>query len=419
MNAAGEELAKDAEGAYRNYDITKVEGVLKVNPVSDEVVVTIAGNHAEGAYNGKPLTATGYSFASSNALYTSAKVAFSGENSVSRTDAGASVMDLQGKFTNADAVNFPNVRFDITNGSVAISKAKVTLQSANLEKEYDGTALTNKKGGSSEEQTPLAVESGWAEGEGAAYTFTGSQTLVGGSPNAFGYTLNENTKEGNYDISVIPGQLTVTNRQAQYQVTVEANSSTGNTYDGVEHAATGLKMSEFTVDGQKYTVEGLNTSDPKAVNAGEYANTISGTPVVKDANGNDVSSQFAVTLVPGKLEIAKRSVTLTSASESRVYNGEALTNDGVTVGGDGFVAGEGAVYNVTGAITDAGKVANSFTYGRNSNTNFDNYTITKEEGTLEVTPVADKGHRHHHGQQRHVAVQRLRAECDRVLLCYE
>ena len=52
---------------------------------------------------------------------------------MSRTDAGASVMDLRGKFTNADAVNF-NVRFDITNGSVAISEAKVTLQSADLEK---------------------------------------------------------------------------------------------------------------------------------------------------------------------------------------------------------------------------------------------------------------------------------------------
>ena len=387
-NAAGEELAKDAEGAYRNYNVTKAEGVLKVNPVSDAVVVTITGNHAEGTYSGKPLTATGYSFASSNALYTSAKVAFSGENSVSRTDAGTTVMDLQGKFANADAVNFPNVRFEITNGSVAISMAKVTLQSANLEKEYDGTALTNKNGG--EEQTPLAVESGWAEGEGAAYAFTGSQTLVGGSPNTFSYALNENTEADNYEISVIPGQLTVTNRQAQYQVEVKANSSTDNTYDGVEHAATGLKTSEFTVDGQKYTVEGLKTSDPKAVNAGEYANTISGTPVVKDANGNDVSSQFAVTLVPGKLEIAKRSVTLTSASDSRVYNGEALTNDDVTVGGDGFVAGEGAVYNVTGTITDAGKVANSFTYERDSNTNFDNYNISKKEGTLEVTPVADK-----------------------------
>ena len=388
VDAEGKELAKDAEGVYRNYNVTKAEGVLKVNPVSNEVVVTIVGKHGEGTYSGKPLTATGYTFASSNALYTSAKVAFSGENSVSRTDAGTTVMDLQGKFTNADAVNFPNVRFNITNGSVAISKAKVTLQSANLEKEYDGTALTNKNGG--EEQTPLAVESGWAEGEGAAYTFTGSQTLVGGSPNAFNYTLNENTKKGNYDISVIPGQLTVINRQAQYQVTVEANSSIGNTYDGVEHAATGLKTSEFTVDGQKYTVEGLKTLDPKAVNAGEYANTINGTPVVKDADGNDVSSQFAVKLVPGKLEIAKRFVTLTSASESRVYTGEALTNDGVTVGGDGFVAGEGAVYSVTGAITDAGKVANSFTYERNSNTNFDNYNISKKEGTLEVTPVADK-----------------------------
>ena len=387
-NAAGEELAKDAEGSYRNYNVTKAEGVLKVNPVSDEVVVTIVGNHAEGTYSGKPLTATGYTFASSNALYTSAKVAFSGENSVSRTNAGTTVMDLQGKFANADAVNFPNVRFEITNGSVAISKAKVTLQSANREKEYDGTALTNKNGG--EGQAPLAVESGWAEGEGAAYTFTGSQTLVGGSPNTFSYTLKENTKADNYEISVIPGQLTVTNRQAQYQVTVEANSSTDNTYDGVEHAATGLKTSEFTVDGQKYTVEGLNTSDPKAVNAGEYANTISGKPVVKDVNGNDVSSQFAVTLVPGKLEIAKRSVTLTSASKSRVYNGEALTNDGVTVGGNGFVSGEGAIYSVTGTITDAGTATNSFTYAANSNTNFDNYTITKEEGTLEVTPVTDK-----------------------------
>ena len=388
VNAKGEDLAKNAEGAYRNYDVTKVEGVLKVNPVSDEVVVTITGNHAEGTYNGKPLTATGYTFASSNELYISAKAVFSGESSVSRTDAGTTVMDLQGKFTNADAVNFPNVRFEITNGSVAISKAEVKLQSADLTKEYDGTALTNKNGG--EEQTSLAVESGWAEGEGAAYTFTGSQTLVGGSPNTFSYTLNENTKADNYEISVIPGQLTVTNRQAQYQVTVEANSSTGNTYDGVEHAATGLKTSEFTVEGQKYTVEGLNTSDPKAVKAGEYANTISGTPVVKDADGNDVSSQFAVTLVPGKLEIAKRSVTLTSASESREYNGEALTNDGVTVGGDGFVAGEGAIYSVTGAITDAGRVDNSFTYAANSNTNFDNYIITKEEGTLEVTPVTKK-----------------------------
>ncbi len=388
MDAAGNELAKDVEGAYRNYNVTKVEGVLKVNPVSDEVVVTITGNQAEGTYNGKPLTATGYTFASSNKLYTSAKVAFSGVDSVSRTDAGTTVMDLQGKFANADAVNFPNVRFEITNGSATVSKATVTLRSANLTKEYDGTALTNKNG--DEEQTPLAVESGWAEGEGAAYAFTGSQTLVGGSPNAFSYTLKDGTKADNYEITVIPGQLTVTNRQAQYQVTVEANSSTGNTYDGTEHAATGLKTSEFTVGGQKYTVEGLKTSDPEAVNAGEYANTISGTPVVKDADGNDVSSQFAVTLVPGKLEIAKRSVTLTSASESREYTGEALTNDGVTVGGNGFVAGQGAVYSVTGTITDAGKVANTFTYEPNSDTNFDNYTITKEEGTLEVTPVADK-----------------------------
>ncbi len=128
VNAAGEELTEDAEGAYRNYDVTKVEGVLKVNPVSDEVVVTIAGSRAKGTYNGKPLTATGYTFASSNALYTSAKVASPARMAYVAPDAGTTEMNLQGKFANADAVNFPNVRFEITNGSVIISKAKVTLQ---------------------------------------------------------------------------------------------------------------------------------------------------------------------------------------------------------------------------------------------------------------------------------------------------
>ena len=59
--------------------------------------------------------------------------------------------------------------------------------------------------------TPLAVESGWVEGEGATYSFTGSQTLVGYSPNSFSYTLNEGTDANNYTITKTEGQLTVTN----------------------------------------------------------------------------------------------------------------------------------------------------------------------------------------------------------------
>ena len=87
----------------------------------------------------------------------------------------------------------------------------------------------------------------------------------------------------------------------------------------------------------------------------------------------------------GKLEISPRSVTLTSANAEKVYDGTPLTKDKVTVGGDGFVEGEGATYNVTGSQKDVGDSKNTFSYKLNDNTKEKNYEITKTEGTLKVT----------------------------------
>ena len=89
----------------------------------------------------------------------------------------------------------------------------------------------------------------------------------------------------------------------------------------------------------------------------------------------------------GSLTIAKRDVTLSSATDSKVYDGTALTNATVTVTGDGFVEGEGATYDVTGTITDVGNVDNEFTYTLNENTKASNYKIDTVFGTLSVTPL--------------------------------
>ena len=62
---------------------------------------------------------------------------------------------------------------------------------------------------------------------------------------------------------------------------------------------------------------------------------------------------FVVT--DGKLTITKRNVTLTSASDEKVYDGQPLTNHDVAISGEGFVDGEGAAYNVTGTITNVGE----------------------------------------------------------------
>ena len=84
-------------------------------------------------------------------------------------------------------------------------------------------------------------------------------------------------------------------------------------------------------------------------------------------------------------KITKRSVTLTSATDSKVYDKDPLTNHNVTVGGDGFVKEEGATYNVTGSQTEEGTSKNTFTYTLKKGTLASNYSIEVVYGDLTVT----------------------------------
>ena len=364
-----------------NYEITQFEGDLTVNAITSPVVVTIVGDTKQATYDGEEHTAEGYTFTSDNELYTQDKVNFSGEAKAHRTDAGTTTMGLEDQFTNADTTNFKNVTFKVTDGSVQVDKAQVTLKSADLNKKYDGIALKN--GG-----TALETESGFAKGEGATYAFTGSQTVVGSSPNAFDYTLNEGTNTDNYTITKSEGTLTVTNRDAKYEIEVESNSAEF-TYNGNEHMAEGFKTLEFTVDGNEYTVSGLSASVART-DAGTYSNAITGTAKVVDALGNDVSDQFSVTTKSGSLVIKQASVHMKSASGEWVYDGnEHAKHEMESV--IGFAKGEGATYSYTGAITNAGTVQNMFTYTLNEGTKASNYTFDDPEyGTLKVTPVSDE-----------------------------
>ena len=83
-----------------------------------------------------------------------------------------------------------------------ITPRDVTLTSGSATKEYDGTALTND----------TVTAEGFVNGEGATYNVTGTQTEVGSSENNFTYTLNSNTKAGNYKITPNYGTLTVTKK---------------------------------------------------------------------------------------------------------------------------------------------------------------------------------------------------------------
>lgn len=182
--------------------------------------------------------------------------------------------------------------------------------------------------------------------------------------------------------TLIPGQQTsmtigtgenVLNLNYYKNVTLTANSDTV-TYDGKEHTVTGYTSAPEGVTFESVSASGSGTD------ANTYNVTFGNNPV-----GTYNNLYYVAAANPGTLTINKRSVTLTSASDSKVYDGTALTNDKVTVGGEGFATGEGATYNVTGTITSVGKADNTFTYTLNEGTKATNYTITKTEGKLTIT----------------------------------
>lgn len=130
-----------------------------------------------------------------------------------------------------------------------------------------------------------------------------------------------------------------------------------------------------------------NAKGARGTDAGTYA---MGWEAADFENTNTNFSNVTFVVTDGSLTITKRAVTLTSASDSKVYDGNALTNGEVTVSGDGFAKDEGATYNVTGSQTVVGESDNTFSYTLNEGTKADNYTIEKTEGTLKITPVTDK-----------------------------
>jgi hypothetical protein len=106
-----------------------------------------------------------------------------------------------------------------------------------------------------------------------------------------------------------------------------------------------------------------------------------------NTNANFENVKFIVE--NGTLEITKRNVTLTSGSAEKVFDGTPLTNDEITVSGDGFVTGEGVNVTVTGRRTTEGESDNTFTYTMAANTQAGNYDITSEFGKLKVTENED------------------------------
>ena len=348
--------------------------------IVEKAPISIVTPNDSKLYDGAPLIATEGAELSGLVNDETATLIVAG----SRTDAGVS--DNAYRIDWSGSAKESNYFIDEeTIGALEILPRPITVTANGGEKQYDGKPLTAADTG-----YDIGGE-GLVEGHEADVALSGSRTAPGtADATVASVAVKDGTADvtSNYDVTTANGTLTVTSRDAKYEVTLKANSSTGNVYDGAEKSAKGVEADRFVIDGVEYAVSGYLTQDPAETAAGTYTNNVTGDFKVEDPAGNNVTSEFAVHTEDGALEILPREVTLASGSATKIYDGTALELPDVTVGGDGFVGTEASV-RATGSITDiGGPIDNTIVVEPGEGFIAANYNVVYTVGKLTVTSAS-------------------------------
>lgn len=299
-----------------------------------------------------------------------------------------------------DAAKVVNGTSDVTDtyqinyvyGTFTITKASLTITAQ--PKTYDYTGKPHGPAGTytSDFGTYVTVD-GLVGGDTlSSITLSGSQT----NANVYAGEIKpsdaavifahdtEKTIDDNYDVKYVSGDLTIWGPPIEENVTL-ATSDADATYDGAPHVA----GTATTVDkqGNAITVEyqmsdGAWTEDPSNVTATNVEDSLT-------VNVRAWAPCYMGALADEQLlTIAPRPVTVTSADGSWTYDGTTHTMPGVTVSGDGFVAGEVSDVSATGSVTNVqeGTVANTIAIAGPAFKD-SNYMITKNEGKLSIEPA--------------------------------
>jgi hypothetical protein len=119
--------------ANPNYVVTVDEKEAKLTIVAnnDKIVVTIKGHTSTGVYNGKEQTVKGFDISTESKAYDLKFVEYTktdaGDSVVSGTNAGTYKMGLSKDNFKNTSVNYPNVTFEVTDGSLEITPKSLVV----------------------------------------------------------------------------------------------------------------------------------------------------------------------------------------------------------------------------------------------------------------------------------------------------
>ncbi len=264
-------------------------------------------------------------------------------------------------YSAAAGTSLANYEVTVKYGALMVTPAPITITSESDTKEYDGDPLTKEV---------VSVTEGSLKGtDEFVYTNFASQTDAGTTDNRFDVAAASGTLLSNYQISKQYGTLSVTKKVIEgYGITLNPSSVK---YNGQPQEPTvTVKKDGVTLDPSLYKVTYKNNVN---VSDSTWA-VVSG---VDNANYEWKSDS-------AKFTITKRTVRVLSPNCTKVYDGTPLVcPDYREMSGDGLVAGDSYVVDVTGTITNVGSVKNSMSIKFNNN----NYTGFVALGTLTVTKL--------------------------------
>ncbi|MNX58043.1 hypothetical protein D3C86_888720 [compost metagenome] len=343
----------------------------------DKAPLTITANNANKVY-GETLTG-----AAGSTAFTSSGLQ-NGETIGSVTVAygtGAAANEAVATYTGTVSINTPvGGTFNVANynvtpvvGNIIVGKAPLTITASDRSKTY-GDAVTF----AGTEFTTTGLVNGNTV-TGATLTSTGAiaTATVAGSP----YTIIPTTATGtgltNYDITYVPGSLTVGKQNL-----VVLNTDRSKTYGAV------LSNADFAG-----SITGIVNNDNITLtrnSTGALATAIAGTyPIVATlADPGSKLANYTLSNVDGTLTVDQKTLTITANDRSKTY-GDAVTFAGTEFTATGLINGNtvtGVTLTSTGAIATALASATPYAIVPSSatGTGLSNYTITYVNGDLTV-----------------------------------
>lgn len=280
--------------------------------------VTVTAKSDTVTYDGEEHSVSGFDCSDADAsfdLTVGAKGTEVGEYDAKFADGTVGTVDASGKYIITEA---NDGKLTIT----PIDTVVVTITGNTDTKPYNGSEQS-VTGYEFESSNPLYTAN--------CFNYNGDAIAHGTDAGSYAMGLkaeqfkNTSTNFTNVEFVVTDGSLTIDKINATF-----TGDSDTVTYTGIEQSITGITPTGLL---KGHTYEGL-TYAAKGTDAGEYDGAFSGTVVIKDANGTDVTENYAVTKTPGKLTInpitAKVTVTINGNTLTVKYDGDEHTVSGYT-----------------------------------------------------------------------------------------